>query len=103
MSQTNQRPIMSRDVVKSGSYGSVKGYLNEQEFIESVPKNYRNWAGLGFGVAIVLAVVESLSTTYHGPFAPLVAALAGVVVAYVKTMSSARRAMDEGEDHDALL
>lgn len=101
MNPENQRPIMSRDVVKSGSYSSVKGYLNEQEFIESVPKNYRNWAGLGFGVAILLAVIESFTTTYNGPFAPLLAALFGVVVAYVKTMNAAKRAMGEGEDVDA--
>lgn len=93
-----QRPIMSSDVVKSGSYSSVKGYLNEQEFIESVPKNYRNWAGLGFGVAILLAIAESFTTTYNGPFAPLIAALFGVVVAYVKTMNAAKRALNEGED-----
>lgn len=101
MTPEKQRPIMSQNVVKSGSYGSVKGYLNEQEFIESVPKNYRNWAGLGFGVAILMAVIESFTTTYNGPFAPLIVALFGVIASYVKTMNSAKRALDEGEDIDA--
>ena len=98
MSEQNSRPIMSRDVVNSGSKTSLKGFLNEQEFIDTVPNNYRKWAGLGFGLAVILAVGESFTNTYSGPFAPLVAALFGVVVAYVRTMNTAKKLIDEGEE-----
>lgn len=92
-------PKVSRSVVNSGlSDSSLRGYLNEQEFIESVPKNYHKWAGLGFGLGLVLAVVESLTATYQGPFAPLFVAMFGVAAAYFKTMRSAKKFIDEGDE-----
>ena len=92
-------PKVSQSVVNSGSGdSSLKGYLNEQEFLDAVPKNYHKWAGLGFGIGLVLAIVESLSATYKGPFAPLVAAMFGVAVAYYKTMKSAQKFIDEGDE-----
>ena len=93
--------ILTRDVVDSGKEASLKGYLNEQEFIDAVPKNYKKWAGLGFAVAFGLALLESFATTYTGPLAPLVAAFGGVVIAYIKTMRSAKQFINEGDDiHD---
>lgn len=93
---------VSPNAVNSGSSGSLKGYLNEQEFIEAVPKNYKNWAGLGFGVALLIAIAESFTANYSGPYAPLAAALLGVALGYVKTMNAAKKALEEGEDHDAI-
>lgn len=88
----------SHDVVDSHSGTSLKGYLNEQEFALSVVRNYRKWAGLGFGAAILVAILESLSTTYTGPYAPLLIALAGVVGGYVKSVRTAKALMKEGQD-----
>lgn len=98
MNEEKSRPIMSRSVVNSGSTGSPKGYLNEQEFITAVPTNYKKWAGLGFAAAFGLALLESFSANYSGPFAPLIIALAGVIGGYVRTNYMARKFIEEGDD-----
>lgn len=96
MSEEKQRPIMSREVVNSGK--SLRGFLSEEEFMAAVAKNYRKWAGLGFGVGVIVAIAESFTTSYNGPYAPLLAALFGVVMAYVKTVNTGKRFIDEGDD-----
>lgn len=101
MNEEKQRPIMSPSVVNSGNSGSIRGYLNEQEFIEAVPTNYRKWAGLGFAAAFGLAILESFSANYSGPFAPLIVALAGVVGGYVRTNYMARKLIEEGDEIDS--
>lgn len=83
----------------TGSQGSSpKGFLNEQEFVEAVPKNFRKWAGLGFVAAFGLAILESLSTNYSGPYAPLLIALAGVIGGYVRTNYMAKKFIEDGDD-----
>ena len=98
MSEEKQRPIMSREVINSGK--SPRGFLDEQEFVETVAKNYTKWAGLGFGIGIVVAIAESFSTIYTGPYAPLFAALLGVATAYVKTIRTGKKFIEEGDDLD---
>lgn len=68
--------------------------------MEAVAKNYRKWAGLGFGIGVVVAIAESFTANYSGPYAPLLAALFGVVTAYVKTVNTGKKYIDEGEDID---
>ena len=97
MSEEKERPIMSRRVVNSGSE-SIRGYLNEQEFVDAVAKNYQKWAGFGFAIAIGVAVLESLATNYNGKYAPLLVMAASVVGAYLKTMRDAKKFMNEGEE-----
>ena len=99
MIEKKQRPIMSQDVINSGK--SFRGYLNEQEFVEAVAKNYKKWAGLGFGIGVIIAIVESFTMNYSGPYAPLLMALLGVVTAYVKTIKAGQSYIEEGDEIDS--
>jgi len=101
MTPEKQRPIMSQNVVKSGSYGSVKGYLNEQEFMRALLRGVGWSSAAGLGLAVALSVLESIQLIYTGPLAPTIVAIAAVIAGYIRTKRMAEKFVDEGEDIDA--
>lgn len=91
---------MSRDVVKSGEQVSIRGYLNAEEFMKALAKGI-GWTSFGsLGVAIAIALGESVHLWYTGPLAPTVVAFAGIIVGYLRTKKIGRQFIDEGEDHE---
>lgn len=101
MNPEKQRPIMSRDVVKSGNQVSIHGYLNTEEFMKALTKGI-GWTSFGsLGLAVVLALGESIHLWYTGPLAPTVIAVAGIVVGYLRTKKIGERFIEEGDDINA--
>lgn len=97
MTREKTRPIMSQDVINSGSYSSIQGYLNEQEFIEAMNRNLAKYASFGFAGAIALALLESFSHTYTGPYAPILVALVGTLVGFIKSRRAGKEMLNEGK------
>lgn len=101
MKSEKERPIMSRDVVKSGNHVSIHGYLNAEEFMKALTKGI-GWTSFGsLALAVALALGESVHLWYTGPLAPTVIAVAGIVVGYLRTKKIGERFIDEGEDVNA--
>ena len=97
MSEKKERPIMSRAVVNSGS-DSMRGYLNTEEFMKALAKGMGWTSFASLGVAVLIALGESVHLWYTGPLAPTVVALAGIIVGYLRTKRIGERLMDEGEE-----
>jgi hypothetical protein len=88
--------FVSRNVVNSGS--SIKGYLNVEEFMKALLRGIGQTSLVSLGLAVALALGESVHLWYTGPLAPTVVAVAGVVVGYIRTQRLAKRFADEGDD-----
>jgi hypothetical protein len=95
--EENERPIMSQDVVNSGSE-SIRGFLNTEEFMRALSKGV-GWASFtSLGIAVAIALGESVHLWYTGPLAPTVVAVVGIAVGYLRTKRIAEKLIDEGDD-----
>ena len=96
MNPENQRPIMSHDVVKSGSF-SIQGYLNERELMTAISVGILKYGRLGAVAGVLIALGESVHLWYTGPAVPVVVAVTGMLVGYLKTKYQAEKLLDEGK------
>lgn len=97
MSEQNSRPIMSRDVVNSGSQVSVQGYLNWKEATMVII------AALGFASVSDLigfaakALAENANAWVSGESAQTVAWVLSMVAGYFGSRRIAKKYSDKGE------
>ena len=84
-------------VVNSGSE-SIRGFLNAEEFMKALSKGIGWTSFSALGVAIAIALGESIHLWYTGPLAPTVVAVVGVLVGYLRTKKIGQRLIDEGDD-----
>lgn len=97
MNDEKEGSIMSRDVVNSGQT-SIHGYLNAEEFMKALSRG-TGWTSFsGLGLAVLLALGDSVHLWYTGPLAPTIVALVTCLVGYLRTQKIAARLMDEGEE-----
>jgi len=94
MNEKKQRPIMSPNVVNSGS--SIRGYLNEREFMAAIAMGIGKYGRLGAFAGILIALGETVHLWYTGPAVPVVVALTGLFVGYLKTKYQAEKLLDDG-------
>ena len=97
MSEEKERPIMSRSVMDSGS-DSIKGYLNTEEFMKALSKGIGWTSFASLGVAVLIALGESVHLWYTGPLAPTVVAVAGIIVGYLRTKRIGEKLMEDGDE-----
>lgn len=97
MNDEKERLIMSRSVVNSGNQ-SIHGYLNAEEFMKALSRG-TGWTSFsGLGLAVLLALGDSVHLWYTGPLAPTIVALVTCLVGYLRTQKIATKLMDEGEE-----
>ena len=100
MRDEKERPIMSQEVVNSGSSSSIAGYLNTEEFMKALSKGVGWTSFSALGVAVLIALGESVHLWYTGPLAPTVIAVMGVIVGYLRSRKIGQQLMDEGDSID---
>lgn len=84
-----------------GNQVSIKGFLNAEEFMKALYKGI-GWTSLSsLGIAVILALGDSVHLWYTGPLAPMVVTFAGVIVGYLRTRKLGQQFIEEGEDIDA--
>ena len=84
-------------VVDSGSE-SIRGFLNAEEFMKALSKGIGWTSFASLGVAVAIALGESIHLWYTGPLAPTVVAVVGVLVGYLRTKKIGQQLIDEGDD-----
>lgn len=92
----NNEQMLSRSVLNSGAKGSLHGYLNTEEFMKSLHRGIGWTSFTSLGIAVAIALGESVHLWYTGPLAPTVVAAAGVIVGYLRTKKIGERLIDEG-------
>lgn len=98
MKSENNEQKLSRSVLNSGAYGSLHGYLNTEEFMKALQRGIGWTSFTSLGIAVAIALGESVHLWYTGPLAPTVIAAAGLVVGYLRTQKIGERLIDEGGD-----
>ena len=93
----SEQQKLSPLVVNSGSE-SIRGFLNAEEFMKALSKGIGWTSFSALGVAIAIALGESIHLWYTGPLAPTVVAVVGVLVGYLRTKKIGQQLIDEGED-----
>jgi hypothetical protein len=95
---SEKRVDVSRDVVDSGKQVSINGFLNTEEFMKALSKGVGWTSFASLGIAVVIALGESVHLWYTGPLAPTVIAVAGVLVGYLRTKRIGARLIEDGDD-----
>lgn len=93
----NEENKVSPPVVNSGSK-SIAGFLNTEEFMRALSKGVGWTSFSALGVAVLIALGESVHLWYTGPLAPTVIAVVGVIVGYLRSKRIGQRMLEEGED-----
>jgi hypothetical protein len=87
---------LSRNVVDSG-HSSIRGYLNERELMTAISVGILKYGRLGAVMGVLIALGESVHLWYTGPAVPVVVAVTGLLVGYLKTKYQAEKMLDEGK------
>lgn len=91
-------PKVSPNVVDSGKQVSINGFLNTEEFMKALSKGVGWTSFASLGIAVVIALGESVHLWYTGPLAPTVIAVAGVLVGYLRTKRIGEKLIEDGDD-----
>jgi len=97
----NEVPKVSQDGVGSGNQESIKGFLNTEEFMKALLRGIGQTSLVSLGVAIAIALGESVHLWYTGPLAPTVIAAVGILVGFMRTRKIGERFIEEGDDIDS--
>lgn len=96
----NDVPKVSQGGVNSGNQESIKGFLNTEEFMKALLRGIGQTSLVSLGIAVALALGESVHLWYTGPLAPTVVAAVGIFVGYMRTRKLGERFIEEGNDVD---
>lgn len=98
--EKDERPIMSRVMMKSGSTRSLAGFLNPEEFMKTLAKSVKQSTIAGFAVFAALTIFGDFENWYIGPYKGELAMIVAMIVGIVRAHSLGSKYLAEGDPFD---